>query len=353
MMAPARGPTFRLKTLLAAVALAAIFTAMGVRWMKRERIVVPPSILFVEVKNPLLGRPISSEKLVRPDGTITLGHYGDVYVAGLTPTEIAAKVATHLRKSLKDVASGPVSSEDTDGVIVEVLYRRPVAPPAPIDLAPFWLSLRVASVATLLIVLLGVPLAYLLARSRFPGKGLVSGVMVLPLVLPPTVLGFALLQLLGRRAPLGMWLEATFGVTLVFHWSGAVVASAVAAFPLFLIPARSAFEGVDPGLEDVARLLGRREAAVFLRVTLPLAWRGIASGAVLAFARALGDFGATLMVAGDLPGRTRTASLAIYNAVQADDFRTASWLALLVAGASVAALLAAQKAAPPARGASR
>ncbi|MDB5351315.1 MAG: molybdate transporter, permease protein [Planctomycetota bacterium] len=223
----------------------------------------------------------------------------------------------------------------------------------PLDLGPFWLSLRVAAMATLAIIALGVPLAYVLARTRFPGKGLISGVMVLPLVLPPTVLGFALLHLIGRRAALGLWMESRLGVVLVFHWTGAVVASAVAAFPLFLIPARSAFEGVDPALEDVARLLGRREGSVFLHVTLPLAWRGLASGTVLAFARALGDFGATLMVAGDLPGRTRTASLAIFNAVQVDDLRTATWLTLLITAVSVAALIVAQQAAPPAQGAIR
>src|SRR5262249_41104594 len=138
------------------------------------------------------------------------------------------------------------------------------------DLAPFWLSLRVAGLAALVIVSLGIPLALLLARARFPGKGLLAGLLVLPLVLPPTVLGSALLQLLGRRALLGMWLERALGVTLVFHWSGAVLASAVAAFPLFLLPARGAFEGVDPALEDVARLLGRRELSVFLGVTVPL-----------------------------------------------------------------------------------
>ncbi len=106
------------------------------------------------------------------------------------------------------------------------------------DLGPFWLSLRVASLATLLIVAVGLPVALTLARARFPGKGLVAGILVLPLVLPPTVLGYYLLQILGRRSPLGHWLEQTLGVTLVFHWSGAVVASAVAAFPLFLLPAR-------------------------------------------------------------------------------------------------------------------
>lgn len=215
----------------------------------------------------------------------------------------------------------------------------------PIDLGPFGLSLRVSAFATLLIVATGIPLAYALARTRFPGKGLIAGVLILPLVLPPTVLGFVLLQILGRRTPLGFWLESQWGITIVFHWWSAVIAAAVAAFPLFLIPVRSAFEGVDPALEDAARLLGRRESSVFLKITLPLAWRGIASGTVLAFARALGDFGATLMVAGDLPGRTRTASLAIYNAVQMGDTRTATVFTLLIATASIVALMIAQKSA--------
>jgi molybdate transport system permease protein len=214
----------------------------------------------------------------------------------------------------------------------------------PTDLAPFWLSLRVATLATLAIVAAGLPLAVLLARGRFPGKGLLAGVLVLPLVLPPTVLGYCLLQILGRRAAPGMWLERTCGVTVVFHWSGAVVAAAVAAFPLFLLPARGAIEGVDPALEDVARLLGRREVSVFLHVTMPLAWRGLAAGAVLAFARALGDFGATMMVAGDIPGRTQTAALAIYDAVQAGDTARAGRLTLLISLVSVIALVVAQRA---------
>lgn len=216
----------------------------------------------------------------------------------------------------------------------------------PLDFSPFLLSLQVAATASLVIVAAGVPLAYVLARWRFVGKGLLAGLLVLPLVLPPTVLGFALLQLLGRKAALGTWLETRLGIVLVFHWSGAVVATATAAFPLFLLPARAAFEGVDPALEDAARLLGRSNLSVFLHVTLPLAWRGLASGTVLAFARALGDFGATLMVAGDQPGRTRTASLAIYDAVQRDDTRTALIFTVLIAFASIAALVVAQKAAP-------
>jgi molybdate transport system permease protein len=214
------------------------------------------------------------------------------------------------------------------------------------DLGPFWLSLRVASLATVLIVAAGLPVALVLARARFPGKALIAGILVLPLVLPPTVLGYYLLQLLGRRSILGFWLEHTLGVTLVFHWSGAVLASAVAAFPLFLLPARGAFEAIDPELEDVARLLGRGETSVFLAVTLPLAWRGLAAGVVLAFARALGDFGATLMVAGNIPGLTQTASLAIYDAVQVNDSARAGWLTLWISSVSIAALLIVQRTLP-------
>ena len=220
------------------------------------------------------------------------------------------------------------------------------------DLGPLRLSLYVASLATLLIVVVGLPAALVLARARFPGKALVAGILVLPLVLPPTVLGYYLLQVLGRRAMIGHWLEHALGITVVFHWSGAVVASAVAAFPLFLLPARGAFEAVDPALEDVARLLGRSEPSVFLAVTLPLAWRGLAAGVVLAFARALGDFGATLMVAGDIPGLTQTAALAIYDAVQVNDAARAGWLTLWISLVSVLALVVVQRTLP-ARGLTR
>jgi molybdate transport system permease protein len=171
----------------------------------------------------------------------------------------------------------------------------------------------------------------------------------LPLVLPPTVLGYYLLQLLGRRTWFGLWLERTWGVTIVFHWSGAVVASAVAAFPLFLLPARGAFEGVDPALEDAARLLGRRETSVFLAITLPLAWRGLAAGAMLAFARALGDFGASLMVAGDIPGLTQTASMAIFDAVNAGETARAGRLTLGISAFSIGALWLVQRTLPAAR----
>jgi molybdate transport system permease protein len=211
-----------------------------------------------------------------------------------------------------------------------------------VDLEPLWLSLRVASVSTALVVAAGLPLAYVLARRDFPFKSLINASFLLPLVLPPTVLGYVLLIVLGRGGPLGAWLEQTLGLCLVFDWKGAVVASTVTSFPLFLMPAMAAFEGVDPGLEDVARMLGRRERSVFLAVTLPLAWPGLAAGLVLAFVRALGDFGATLMLAGNIAGRTQTASLAIYDAVNRGDPVTALGLALLVSGFSIAALVLVQ-----------
>ena len=192
----------------------------------------------------------------------------------------------------------------------------------------------------------GGPGAFSLARLNFPGKGLASGLLILPLVLPPTVLGYLLLQVLGRRTWLGGWLDQALGVVLVFHWSGAVLASAIAAFPLFLLPTRGAFEAVDPALENVARLLGRGEFSVFWAVTLPLAWRGLAAGTVLAFARALGDFGATMMVAGNIPGLTQTASLAIYDAVQAGDPTRAGWLTLWISMVSIGALWLVQRTAP-------
>lgn len=204
------------------------------------------------------------------------------------------------------------------------------------------LSLRVASLATLVVVLVGLPLAWLLARVRFPGRRLVAGLTTLPLVLPPTVLGLALLILLGPRGPIGLPLDRLLGVRVVFHWTGAVLASVLAALPLFVFPARSAIAGVDPALEDVARLLGRSEISVFMRVTLPLAARGLAAGLVLAFARALGDFGATLMVAGNIPGRTQTAALAIYDAALAGDSRRALVLALLIASISITAIALSQ-----------
>jgi len=169
--------------------------------------------------------------------------------------------------------------------------------------------------------------------------------LTLPLVMPPTVLGYYLLVLLGRRGVIGAWLDK-FDIQLVFTWQGAVIASAVVAFPLVLKSARTAFETVDPQFERAARTLGVSEAAVFFRVTLPLAARGILAGALLAFARALGEFGATLMIAGNLPGRTQTLSVAVYAAVQAGDDSTANILVIVTSVTCVVILLAAGRLLP-------
>jgi len=194
-----------------------------------------------------------------------------------------------------------------------------------VDVFPIFLSLRVAAVSTLLAGLLGVGLAWVLTRRRFPGRALLESILLLPLVLPPTVVGFYLLILLGRSGPLGATLEAA-GMEIVFTWRAAVIAAAVASLPLVVKAVQAAFEGVDPRIEAAARTL-RSAPSVFLTVTLPLAWRGILAGLILAFARGLGEFGITLMLAGSIPGRTQTLALAIYDAVQGNDLAQANWLA--------------------------
>ena len=207
------------------------------------------------------------------------------------------------------------------------------------ELTPLWLTLKVASLATLLAFVFSIVLALLLARSRFPGKNWLEAVLTLPLVLPPTVLGYYLIVLVGRRGWLGQWWEEVFGFPLMFTWQGAVLAAAAVSFPLILKSARAAIEGVEPNLEAAARTLGQSELAVFLRITFPLAWRGILAGTLLAFARAMGEFGATLMVAGNLPGKTQTLSLAIYDAVQAGNDALAQTLVLLTSSACVLILV--------------
>lgn len=208
------------------------------------------------------------------------------------------------------------------------------------------LSLKVALAATVLAGTVGVATGYALARWRFAGRELLDALLTLPLVLPPTVLGYYLLVLLGRHGPLGAWLEASFGVRLVFTWQGAVIAAALAAFPLVFKAARAAFETVEPELEAAARVLGVGNVAIFCRVTLPLAWRGVLAGLLLAFARALGEFGATLMVAGSIPGQTQTLSIAVYEAVQAGQDDVARVLVAIVSLACIAVLLAAGALAP-------
>ena len=177
-------------------------------------------------------------------------------------------------------------------------------------------TIRVAALATLVVLVPGIALAWLLARRDWPGKSLVETAVMLPMVMPPVATGLILLQLLGRNGPVGRWLHEHLDLAIVFTWRAVVIAMAVMSFPLLVRAARVAFEGVNPRLEQIARTLGASNARVFRTITLPLARRGIVAGAVLAFARALGEFGATILVAGNIPGRTSTLSLAIYNHVQ-------------------------------------
>lgn len=202
------------------------------------------------------------------------------------------------------------------------------------------LSLKVAGLATLLNIIFGTATGFVLARRRFVGRNVLDTVLTLPMVMPPTVLGYYLLVLLGRNSALGGWLKDTFGINLIFTWQGAVIAATVVTFPLVFKPARAAFEAVNPQLEQAARVLGLGKWAVFFRVSLPLAWRGILAGVLLAFARALGEFGATLMIAGSIPGQTQTLSIAVYEAVQAGDDVLANRLVLLISAVCVVILLA-------------
>ena len=215
-----------------------------------------------------------------------------------------------------------------------------------IDWFPLWLSLRVAALSTIAAATGGVALAYLLANKQFKGKEALDAALTLPLVLPPTVLGYYLLVLIGSHGPIGAWLLGHFGIRLVFTWQAAVIAAAVVSFPLVFKAARAAFEQVDPQLEDAARTLGTGEAAVFFRVSMPLAWRGILAGLLLAFARSLGEFGATLMVAGSIAGKTQTLSIAVYEAVQAGQDDVANFLVAVTSITCIAVLLSAGRLVP-------
>ena len=208
------------------------------------------------------------------------------------------------------------------------------------------LSLKVALAATCINLVLGVGAGFILARSRFIGRDVLDSLLTLPMVMPPTVLGYYLLVLLGRRSALGAWLQDSFGFSFIFTWQGAAIAAAVVGFPLVFKPARAAFESVDGQLEQAARVLGVSGFSLFFRVTLPLAWRGILAGLLLAFARAMGEFGATLMVAGSIPGKTQTLSIAVYEAVQAGQDSLANELVVLTSAVCVAVLLIAGRLAP-------
>jgi molybdate transport system permease protein len=207
-----------------------------------------------------------------------------------------------------------------------------------IDAYPLELSMLVACCATIVAFVVGVPLAWLLARGRFFGRSVLEVVVLLPMVLPPTVIGYYLLLTVGRRSVIGGAIESLFGSPIVFTPAAAVLATIVAAAPFLVRSAQGGFEQVDHVYEDAARTLGRSEASIFLTVSVPLAWRGILAGVALCFARAMGEFGATLMLAGNIPGRTQTASLAVYDAVQAGDYNRALGLSLLLSGVTGVAL---------------
>lgn len=208
---------------------------------------------------------------------------------------------------------------------------------------PLWLSLKVALLATLFAGAAGIALGWWMARRRFPGHSVADAVLLLPMVLPPTVLGYYLIVLVGRNGVLGQWLDRWFGITLLFTWQGAVLAAAVVSLPLIYKAARAAFEETDGRFAQAARTLGAGEWEVFCRISLPLAMRGIGAGLALTFARAMGEFGATLMIAGNLPGRTQTLSVAVYAAVQAGDDRLAMTLTLVISAVCIVLLVLANR----------
>jgi molybdate transport system permease protein len=208
----------------------------------------------------------------------------------------------------------------------------------PIDWFPLWLSLRVAVVSTVAALGAGLWIAYILANREFRGKAAVDATVTLPLVLPPTVLGYYLLVLLGHRSPLGKLWEKIFGSPLVFTWKAAVVAALLYSLPLLVKSSRAALESVDRSCERAARTLGASEWKLFWRVTLPLARRSIMAATALAFARSLGEFGATLMIAGNFPGRTQTMAVAIYDAQESGNSTLALTLVLVISAIALAIL---------------
>ena len=213
----------------------------------------------------------------------------------------------------------------------------------PIDWFPLWLSLRVAFVSTAIAFGVGLWLAYILANWEFRGKEVLDAEVTLPLVLPPTVLGYYLLVLLAGNSPLGKLWESVFGSPLVFTWKAAVVAALLHSLPLLVKSARAALESVDRSLERAARNLGASEWRLFWRVTLPLARRSILAAVALAFARSLGDFGVTLMVAGNVPGRTQTVAVAIYDAVESGNTALARTLVLVISAVALLILTLANR----------
>ena len=205
-----------------------------------------------------------------------------------------------------------------------------------------WISLRVAGAATVLAMVTGGTLAYVLVRYRFWGKFWLEAIATLPLVMPPTVVGFFLLQLLGSQSLFGKWLDQTFGIRLIFSWQGATIAAAVMAFPLMFKTTKAALQSVDPTFLEAAATLGQPEWAIATKIWIPLASRGILAGILLSFTRALGEFGATLMVAGNIPKVTQTMPMAIYEAVQTGDDNLALIFVAILTSLSILSLVLTQ-----------
>ncbi|MBS4026647.1 MAG: molybdate ABC transporter permease subunit [Clostridia bacterium] len=197
-------------------------------------------------------------------------------------------------------------------------------------LSPIWVSLKTATVATIITFFLGILIARLMVDYRGKGKNIIDGLLIIPLVLPPTVIGFGLLLIFGRNGPVGKILEY-FGYHIIFSWPATVIAAFIVSFPLMYQTARGAFEQIDPNLVNAARILGDSEWNIFWRVIIPLSWPSIMAGTTLSFARALGEFGATLMLAGNIPGKTQTIPIAIYFAVAANQMeRALIWVSLIL-----------------------
>ncbi len=199
-----------------------------------------------------------------------------------------------------------------------------------IEWQPIVLSLKVASISLCFVFLLGVAAAYVMRSFEFPGKAALEALFTLPLVLPPVVTGFLLLLLIGKQGPVGRFLSEQLQIQIIFTPYAAILAGTVVAFPLMYQSTKAAFQGIDRSLEDAARTLGASEWRVFFTVTLPLAWHGLVAGLVLSFARALGEFGATIMVAGNIPGKTQTLPLAIYFAAESNDLTLAGIYVLII-----------------------
>lgn len=207
------------------------------------------------------------------------------------------------------------------------------------DLAPIWLSIKVSIIAVGVVFIVGTGLAVLLHRCSFRGRTIIEALIMLPLVLPPTVAGFFLLLLLGKNGPLGSLLDY-FGIQIIFSWWAAAIASAVVALPLMYQGVKSSLESIDLNLEQVARTLGAGETRVLRTITLPLSWPGIVSGVVMAFTRSLGEFGATLMVAGNIPGKTQTIPVAVFSDALSGDMASAGYMVMILVAISFSLVFA-------------